>query len=267
MCATAFPAGFSFFHCRPAISHRRKRGNPVNYAVDIVTVLVLAAFAGRGAARGLILTVGKLVTLVGGFFGAHLGAFYLKGMVAARFILPWIGERMEHSPDSGVNPVAEVTSALGQAGAEVEQQVVEVLKSMGIPEFSFSRGWGTLIDRMTGTGTNIMETASRLVAERIAYVLVFILLFLVIQLSMMILFTSIDGLKNLPVAGLVNKLGGAAAGLVIGGLALWGLMAALTLFVPSATDRGGFLSPDVLGHTVVAKKVYHMVETFLQSGF
>ena len=220
----------------------------MNYAVDIVTVLVLAAFAGRGAARGLILTVGKLVTLAGGFLGAHLGAFYLKGMVAARFILPWIGERME-------------------AGAEVEQQVVEVLKSMGIPEFSFSRGWGTLIDRMTGTGTNIMETASRLVAERIAYVLVFILLFLVIQLSMMILFTSIDGLKNLPVAGLVNKLGGAAAGLVIGGLALWGLMTALTLFVPSATGRGGFLSPDVLGHTVVAKKVYHMVETFLQSGF
>ena len=32
--------------------------------VDIVAVLVLAAFAGRGAAQGLILTVGKLVTLV-----------------------------------------------------------------------------------------------------------------------------------------------------------------------------------------------------------
>lgn len=123
---------------------------------------------------------------------------------------------------------------------ELERQVVEVLKSIGIPEFSFSRGWGTLIDRLTGTGGNIMETASRLVAERISYVLVFILLFLVIELAMMILFTSIDGLKNLPVAGLVNKLGGAAAGLVIGGLVLWGLMTALTLFIPAVTEAGDF---------------------------
>lgn len=239
----------------------------VNYIVDIVTVLVLAAFAGRGVARGLILTVGKLVTLAGGFVGAHLGAYYLKGPVASRLILPWIGERLEHVPDSGVNPVSEVTTALGQAGADLEQQVIQAMKSIGIPEFSFSKGWGTLIDRMTGTGTNIMETASRLVAERIAYVLVFILLFLIIELAMMILFTSIDGLKNLPIAGLANKLGGGAVGLVIGGLALWGLMTVLTLFVPSVTESGGWLSPEVIGRTVVAKKVYHMVEAFLQSGF
>lgn len=239
----------------------------MNYMVDIAAVLVLAAFAGRGAARGLILTVGKLVTLVGGFLGAHLGAYYLKEPVAARVILPWIGERLEQSSQSGVNPAADVTSALGEAGMELERQVVEILKSIGIPEFSFSRGWGTLIDRLTGTGGNIMETASRLVAERISYVLVFILLFLVIELAMMILFTSIDGLKNLPVAGLVNKLGGAAAGLVIGGLVLWGLMTALTLFIPAVTGAGGFLSPQVMDRTVVAKELYRMVESFLQSGF
>ena len=206
--------------------------------VDIVAVLVLAAFAGRGAAQGLILTVGKLVTLVGGGLGAHLGAYYLKEPVAARVILPWIGERLEQSSQSGVNPAADVTSALGEAGME-----------------------------LTGTGGNIMETASRLVAERISYVLVFILLFLVIELAMMILFTSIDGLKNLPVAGLVNKLGGAAAGLVIGGLVLWGLMTALTLFIPAVTGAGGFLSPQVMDRTVVAKELYRMVESFLQSGF
>lgn len=209
----------------------------MNYMVDIAAVLVLAAFAGRGAARGLILTVGKLVTLVVGFLGAHLGAYYLKEPVAARVILPWIGERLEQSSQSGVNPAADVTSALGEAGMELERQVVEILKSIGIPEFSFSRGWGTLIDRLTGTGGNIMETASRLVAERIS------------------------------VAGLVNKLGGAAAGLVIGGLVLWGLMTALTLFIPAVTGAGGFLSPQVMDRTVVAKELYRMVESFLQSGF
>ena len=119
----------------------------------------MAAFAGRGAAQGLILTVGKLVTLGGGFLGAHRGAYYLKEPVAARGILPWIGERLEQSSQSGVNPAADVTSALGEAGMELERQVVEVLKSIGIPEFSFSRGWGTLIDRLTGTGGKIMAVS------------------------------------------------------------------------------------------------------------
>ena len=45
------------------------------------------------------------------------------------------------------------------------------------------------------------------------------------------------------------------------------LMTVLTLFVPSVTESGGWLSPEVIGRTVVAKKVYHMVEAFLQSGF
>lgn len=51
----------------------------MNYMVDIVAVLVLAAFAGRGAARGLILTVGKLVTLVGGIFRGPSGGLLFEG--------------------------------------------------------------------------------------------------------------------------------------------------------------------------------------------
>ena len=47
----------------------------MNYVVDIVVVALLAAFAGRGVTRGLILSAGKLVTLVGGLVGAHLGHF------------------------------------------------------------------------------------------------------------------------------------------------------------------------------------------------
>lgn len=56
----------------------------MNYVVDIVVVALLAAFAGRGVTRGLILSAGKLVTLAGGLVGAHLGAFYLKAPVAER---------------------------------------------------------------------------------------------------------------------------------------------------------------------------------------
>ncbi|MCB6346782.1 CvpA family protein [Enterocloster lavalensis] len=233
----------------------------MNYVVDIVVVALLAAFAGRGVTRGLILSAGKLVTLAGGLVGAHLGAFYLKAPVAERIILPWLSTSTGGAAENG--PVEQIMGELAAAGVEGERVLMDLLESMGFPRFSISRGWGTLIDRLTGTGTNIMETARNLVAQRIAYVLLFIILFLGIQLVMMILFTSMDGLKNLPIAGLANKLGGGALGLVTGGIAVWGIMTLLILFVPAVTEPGGILSPEVLDRTKVAKEVFEMARKFL----
>ena len=233
----------------------------MNYVVDIVVVALLAAFAGRGVTRGLILSAGKLVTLAGGLVGAHLGAFYLKAPVAERIILPWLSTSTGGAAENG--PVEQIMGELAAAGVEGERVLMDLLESMGFPRFSISRGWGTLIDRLTGTGTNIMETALNLVAQRIAYVLLFIILFLGIQLVMMILFTSMDGLKNLPIAGLANKLGGGALGLVTGGIAVWGIMTLLILFVPAVTEPGGILSPEVLDRTKVAKEVFEMARKFL----
>ena len=233
----------------------------MNYVVDIVVVALLAACAGRGVPRGLILSAGKLVTLAGGLVGAHLGAFYLKAPVAERIILPWLSTSTGGAAENG--PVEQIMGELAAAGVEGERVLMDLLESMGFPRFSISRGWGTLIDRLTGTGTNIMETARNLVAQRIAYVLLFIILFLGIQLVMMILFTSMDGLKNLPIAGLANKLGGGALGLVTGGIAVWGIMTLLILFVPAVTEPGGILSPEVLDRTKVAKEVFEMARKFL----
>lgn len=233
----------------------------MNYVVDIVVVALLAAFAGRGVTRGLLLSAGKLVTLAGGLVGAHLGAFYLKAPVAERIILPWLSTSTGGAAENG--PVEQIMGELAAAGVEGERVLMDLLESMGFPRFSISRGWGTLIDRLTGTGTNIMEMARNLVAQRIAYVLLFIILFLGIQLVMMILFTSMDGLKNLPIAGLANKLGGGALGLVTGGIAVWGIMTLLILFVPAVTEPGGILSPEVLDRTKVAKEVFEMARKFL----
>ena len=233
----------------------------MNYVVDIVVVALLAAFAGRGVTRGLILSAGKLVTLAGGLVGAHLGAFYLKAPVAERIICPGLSTSTGGAAENG--PVEQIMGELAAAGVEGERVLMDLLESMGFPRFSISRGWGTLIDRLTGTGTNIMEMARNLVAQRIAYVLLFIILFLGIQLVMMILFTSMDGLKNLPIAGLANKLGGGALGLVTGGIAVWGIMTLLILFVPAVTEPGGILSPEVLDRTKVAKEVFEMARKFL----
>lgn len=115
----------------------------MNYVVDIVVVALLAAFAGRGVTRGLILSAGKLVTLAGGLVGAHLGAFYLKAPVAERIILPWLSTSTGGAAENG--PVEQIMGELAAAGVEGERVLMDLLESMGFPRFSISRGWGTLI--------------------------------------------------------------------------------------------------------------------------
>lgn len=234
----------------------------MNYATDIFVILLIAAFVGQGVARGLVMTVGKLAAFAGGFIGAHMGALWLSPVIAGRLILPWLSERIVSS--SSYNPVNDMVSGLSEAGLSAEEQLMQVLEGAGLPRFSISKGWGILIDRMTGTGTNIIETAEKLVAERLAYVLAFILIFLIIQLTCLIVFSNIDGIKNLPVAGLVNKLGGGAVGFIMGSLFVWGIMAVMMLFIPAATDPGGPLSPEVLDKTWAAKEIFNYVNSFIK---
>lgn len=237
----------------------------MNYVVDIIVILLVASFAGKGAARGLVMTVGKLVTLVGGFACAHLCARQLKSVISSRLILPWVSGRITSAAESSYNPVDDILEGVSSMGFGVEEQLMDLLESVGLPRFSLHSGWGTLIDRLTGTGTNILETASEVVSERIAYVLVFCILFLGIQLVALTVFSNIDGLKNLPLVGTVNRLGGAAAGFLTGCAAVWGIMLMIMLFIPAMTENGGPLSPQVLDHTWAAKWIYNLASGFLQN--
>lgn len=231
--------------------------------LDLCVILILAAFAGNGVRRGLVMAVEKLAALAGGLIGAHLGAAALKGKVSSALILPWVMSRVESVTGDSYNPVNDFLNQMERLGGEAEGELMELMKEAGLPSFSFSAGWGRLLDRLTGTGTNILETAGNLVSERIAYVLLFILIFLVIQLVCLILFTNIEGLKNLPLMTTVNRIGGGLVGLGLGLCVVWLALMGGSLFFPSLTGAGGWLGSDVLEHTRVAGKIFLAAEQFL----
>lgn len=73
--------------------------------LDISVVLILLAFVGTGARKGLVMTLERFVSFVGGLIGAHIGASSLKGIVSSKFILPWLSEQIN---DSGYNPSVKI---------------------------------------------------------------------------------------------------------------------------------------------------------------
>lgn len=228
--------------------------------LDISVVLIMLAFAGTGARRGLVMTLEKIVAFVGGLIGAHVGATCLKGVIASKLVLPWLSERIS---GSGYNPSAEILNGVGEAGMQLEQELIRIMESAGIPGFSLSGIWGGLIDGLTGTGTNILDTAKNVVAVRISYVAVFIILFLAIQLAALIVFSSIDGLRHLPLLGTVNRLGGGAAGCLMGLGVVWILMMVIPMIFPKTALPGAPFSPEVLAGTRAAGKLYGILRGIL----
>lgn len=228
--------------------------------LDISVVLILLAFVGTGARRGLVMTLERFVSFAGGLIGAHIGASALKGMVSAKFILPWLSGQIS---DSGYNPSIEILNGVGESGKEIEQELMRMMESAGIPGFSLSGIWGGLIDSLTGTGTNILDTAKQVVAVRISYVILFIVLLIVIQLAALILFSSMDGLKHLPLLGTVNRIGGGAAGLLTGIGAVLLLMLVISVVYPQSARPGSFMSQEVLADTHVAGKLYRILNGIL----
>lgn len=228
--------------------------------LDISVVLILLAFVGTGACKGLVMTLERSVSFVGGLIGAHIGASSLKGIVSSKFILPWLSEQTN---DSGYNPSVEILNGVGEFGKEMEQELIRMMENAGIPGFSLSGLWGRMIDGLTGTGTNILDTEKHVVAERISYVIIFIILLIVIQLASLILFSSIDGLKHLPLLGWVNRVGGGAAGFLTGIGAVLLLMLLISVVYPKSAGPGAFMSPEVLADTHVAGKLYGIMNDIL----
>ena len=89
---------------------------------------------------------------------------------------------------------------------------------------------------MTGAihsaGVDIAEAVSRAAATQIAFLLLFLIFFLVISIGVRLLFSFADLVSRLPVLNLLNRLGGAFLGLVFGALVVVLLIAGCRFFAP-----------------------------------
>ena len=146
----------------------------MNYVVDIVVVALLARVCGKGRNPGIDPLGGQNWSRWREVLGGSSGAFYLKAPVAER--LSFRGCPTSTGGAAGKRSGGADHGELAAAGVEGRTGFDGPAGVHGLPALSIS-GMGTLIDRLTGTGTNIVETARNLVAQRIAYVLLFIILF------------------------------------------------------------------------------------------
>ena len=181
--------------------------------IDAIVVVVLLAFAIRGARQGLVRALAGLVMVIVALVGAGMIAATFSGP-AARLAAPVI---QKHITGRVEEAMAVQTGTVPEKEAGEETRAEDLLALLGLDEDVR----GSLAERVRDTGASIVSAVVESMVGSVAYGVLFILSFLLLLLMLHVLVGAMDLVMKLPLLHGLNSLGGGALGLVEGTLVLF----------------------------------------------
>ena len=196
---------------------------------DILVLAALIAAAWLGARRGLLKSLAGLLIVVVALLGASWAADHLTEPVA-QWIEPRVTQRVEQKIEE---------SHAADAG--------QMLQALSFRGDSLQKLLDTVSQRVQETGESLIRAVSLSVARSVASTAVYVVSFLVLLALLWLLMKPLNALvTRLPLISTVNGLGGAALGLVCGGLTLFVAVWAMQRF-------GWLLTPELIDSTTLLK--------------
>ena len=184
--------------------------------IDAIVVVVLLAFAIRGARQGLIRALAGLVMVIVALVGAGMIAATFSGP-AAKLAAPVIQKHITSRVEEAM--AIQTGGAPEEAGEET--RVEDLLALLGLDEDVRGSLAEQAEERVRDTGASIVSAVVESVVGSIAYGVLFILSFLLLLLMLHVLVGAMDLVMKLPLLHGINTLGGGALGLVGGALVLF----------------------------------------------
>lgn len=203
--------------------------------MDITVAAILLGFFIAGARRGLFRSLAGLVIIVVALVGAGIFSATFTQPVA-KYIQPYIEKRVEARIDAAMSgtqadssvqmpelDTGDTSAPSGESSASLPEQLEtqQLLKLLGIdgdPAQSIS---DSVQEKVRDSGISVLTAVVESVAESVIHILLFVLSFVVILILLKVLMHAMDLVLKLPGLHLLNLLGGAAIGLLEGGLCLF----------------------------------------------
>lgn len=185
--------------------------------IDAIVVVVLLAFAIRGARQGLVRALAGLVMVIVALVGAGMIAATFSGP-AARLAAPVI---QKHITGRVEEAMAVQTGTVPEKEAGEETRVEDLLALLGLDEDVRGSLAEQAEERVRDTGASIVSAVVESMVGSVAYGVLFILSFLLLLLMLHVLVGAMDLVMKLPLLHGLNSLGGGALGLVEGTLVLF----------------------------------------------
>ena len=196
---------------------------------DILVLAALVAAAWLGARRGLLKSLAGLLIVLVALWGASWAADHLAEPVA-QWIEPRVTQRVErkleesHAADAG--QVLEAGSCRGSG----LQKMLDAVHQ-----------------RVQQTGETLIRAVAQSIARSVAGTAVYVVVFLILLVLLWLLMKPLNAIvTRLPLVSTVNGLGGAALGLVCGGLTLFVVVWAMQRF-------GWLITPELVEKTTLLK--------------
>ena len=190
---------------------------------DIAILVILVLFAWRGASRGFVLSLCGLLAVVVAFVGASFLASLLAPKVGTALepqFAQIIEEKLEEQFQQS-DPAGDAAAGLEEGEDYPLQDVLSVLRDMGLYEDLVSTIDQAVQDGMTAVAANAAAAVAAAIAQSVAYTVIFTVAFALILIAWKVFSHAADLVAKLPGLNFLNQTGGAAMGLVKGVLVLF----------------------------------------------
>lgn len=208
--------------------------------VDWIIVAIIVLYALLGLRRGFVATVVNTIGSIVALIGALATASYFKQPVGAM-----LAPHMVQSVGEAIPQLTQAANTASDIWEDVSGYLQGILASYGVSS--------EVLDNSDDPRQVLTSAISLTVGEAVAYILVFLLAFLLFKLALHLIAGALGILTHLPVLHSFNALLGGVLGGVTGlalcTIVLW----ALKLFVPAAYSDAGPLSPSVMQESSVAR--------------
>ena len=179
---------------------------------DLIVLILLIAFALRGAARGLVLSLCSLLAVVVAFAGAGIAARTLSPMVA-QALEPKFAAAIEEQLEESLRAQAQQGHPLSLEDVPLER-VLDVLRDMGLYDSLIDKVDQAVEEGLTHAAASAAAKVAAALAQSAAYQLIFAVGFVLLVALWQVVSRVLDLVSRLPVLDTLNKSMGALFGLL-----------------------------------------------------
>jgi len=208
------------------------------YIADIVMAAIIILKIIHGWKRGFIRAAAGLIALACASFGSLWLKNVLSPALSATLFLPKVQQFVAQRVDTG----SEILS----------EQLDSFFRSVRLPEGIKGKLGEGILEKANQGGNELINAAAETLSMKLAEVIVFVVCFIIIYFLIRALVRLLDGtVFKIPVVKQLNKLLGAAMGLLTGALISGLLLAAVYLFFPALSQSGGIFSPQSVENSFI----------------
>jgi uncharacterized membrane protein required for colicin V production len=185
--------------------------------LNLLLLAVIGFCVWQGYRKGLILSVaGVLIIFIAAFLAGKTAAANANSVSEKLLpIMSWVAEDAINDAERGRGPINQITDP--EALADITE---DVFRKMGISEREIKAMVGRVLPSLSDPGQTAKEAIEATSLYVAAYALIAIFSFILYAVGLTLLIYFVSAVFKLPVLNLIDKIGGAATGLLYGMLIL-----------------------------------------------